>query len=445
MFGLRPALGREAAAVVEETAAPLPDPPPGRGPIDRIYDSILAEIEPAFAMSLTQPELTDRVRGLVTEVINNERLPLDRQEQETVTADVVNDLVGFGPLESLLQDDTVSDILVNGARQIYVERRGRLELTELQFRDDRHVVYLAQRIAASVGRHVDEASPMLDARLADGSRVNVILAPAVVNGPTISIRKFNHTLINFARMIELGSISPALGRVLEIAAHCRLNILISGGAGSGKTTLLNALSSFIDERERVVTIEDTAELQLQQPHVRRLENRPPDTEGKGEITQRDLMRNALRMRPDRIVVGEVRGPEAFDMLQAMNTGHRGSMSTLHANSTRDALVRLENMVLIANPYMPLRAIRSQIVSALDLVLQVERLHDGSRRVTELSEVVSMEEDIITLSSLFTFEYEDVSADGAVRGAFVAGGVRPRFLRRLRPYGLVDAYLSAMSA
>jgi pilus assembly protein CpaF len=445
MFGLRPGFGKEAAEADRDASVQPPAPPPVRDPTDRIYESILAEIEPDFAMSLTQPELTHRVQRLVNEAVNNERLPLGPQEQESLTAEVLNDLIGFGPLENLLRDDTVSDILVNGPRQIYVERRGQLELTGLQFRDDRHVVHLAQRIASSVGRRVDESSPMLDARLADGSRVNVVIAPAILSGPSISIRKFSRSLINFARMIELNSISQALGRVLEIAAHCRLNILISGGAGSGKTTLLNALSGFIDERERVVTIEDTAELQLQQPHVLRLENRPPDRDGKGEITQRDLLHNALRMRPDRIIVGEVRGPEAFDMLQAMNTGHSGSMSTLHANSTRDALVRLENMVLIANPNLPLRAIRSQIVSALDLVLQVERLRDGSRRVTELSEVVSMEEEIITLSSLFTFEYEDTNSEGAVRGTFVPSGLRPRFLKRLKPYGLVDAYLSAVNA
>ncbi len=448
MFGLRP-IRRDTAS--KAAVLPPANPPPAEGSqtapntgLELIYDSVLTAVEPSLAVSLNRPELTDRVRKVVADVSNEGRLLLTPQEQETFSAEMVNDLTSFAPLEDLLQDDTVSDILVNGPNRIYVERNGKLELTDLQFRNERHVIYLAQRIASTVGRHLDESNPMLDARLADGSRVNAVIAPVNLSGPSISIRKFNQKFLNFSRMVELDSISQAISLALQIAARSRLNILVSGGTGSGKTTLLNALSSFIDPNERVVTIEDTAELQLQQPHVLRLETRPPDLEGKGEITQRDLVRNALRMRPDRIIVGEVRGPEAFDMLQAMNTGHSGSMSTIHANSPRDALVRVENMVMIANTNLPLLAIRRQIVSAFDLVLQIERLRDGSRRVTELSEVVGMEEDIISLSEIFTFEYDEESPDGAMRGRFVASGFRPRFLKRLRFYGLDDAFLKAIA-
>ena len=449
MFGLRTVRKGEAAPVAERARPPL-----DRSPIDSgqngpdlaelFHDTILSRVDPASAQSLPRTELADRVRALVVEIANEERLVLSEQEQERFVTQLLTELIGFGPLDSLLRDDSVSDILVNGPDKIYVERHGRLELTGLQFRNDGQIFHLAQRIAASVGRRVDQGSPMLDARLADGSRVNVILPPAILSGASISIRKFNHEFLNFPRMMALGSISPALGRALEIAARCRLNVLISGGTGSGKTTLLNAMSGLIDASERVVTIEDTAELQMQQPHVLRLEARPPDLDGRGEITQRDLVRNALRMRPDRIIVGEVRGPEAFDMMQAMNTGHNGSMSTIHANSARDALARLENMVLIANTSLPLHAIRRQMVSALHLVLQIERMRDGSRRVTELSEVVGMEGDVVTLSSLFTFEFEDENADGTLNGKFVPGGIRPRFLSRLKLYGLAEAFMKTIT-
>ena len=409
-----------------------------------LHDVLLGEIAPEATLAMGQDELAAQVRKIVAQTVASRGLALSPQDQEACAQEALCHLAGFGPLEDLLQDDTVSDILVNGPRQIYVERGGRLELTGLRFRNDREVVYLAQRIALSIGRRVDASHPMLDARLADGSRVNVVIPPVNLTGPSISIRKFNRAFLGFARMIELNSLSPSIAHALEIAARCRLNILISGGTGSGKTTLLNAMSGLIDPGERVVTIEDTAELQMQQPHVLRLETQPPDIDGHGEITQRDLVRNALRMRPDRIIVGEVRGPEAFDMLQAMNTGHSGSMSTIHANSARDALVRLENMVLIANTSLPVRAIRSQIVSALDLVLQLERMRDGGRRITEVCEVTSMEEDVITLSSLFTFEYDDESPDGSIRGAFVPGGVRPRFLKRLQVYGLARAFMKAIA-
>ncbi|HVC54123.1 MAG TPA: CpaF family protein [Stellaceae bacterium] len=417
---------------------------PQAKPSDAIYDLVLAQIEPAMAVRLARPELTGRVERLVAEVANERRLLMNQQEQKAFAAAMVDDMIGLGPLENLLRDETVSDILVNGPNQIYVERRGKLILTDLEFRNDLHVLYVAQRIASSVGRRVDESSPMLDARLADGSRVNVVIPPLSLRGPSISIRKFTRTFLDFTRMIQFKSLSPELARAMEIAAHCRLNILISGGTGSGKTTLLNAMSSPIDPGERVVTIEDTAELQLQQPHVVPLETRPPNVEGRGEITQRDLVRNALRMRPDRIIVGEVRGPEAFDMLQAMNTGHNGSMSTIHANSARDALARVENMVMMANTNLPSRAIRGQIVSALDLIVQIERMRDGTRRVTELCEVVGMEEDLITLATLFTFHYAGESQDGGLTGMFVGTGTEPRFLKRLEYYGLEKEFMQTIS-
>ena len=411
---------------------------------DQIYDQILAQIEPALAVRLARPELTDRVEQLVAEIANERRLLLNQQEQQALAAAMVDDMIGLGPLETLLRDDGISDILVNGPSQIYVERRGKLTLTDLQFRNDLHVLYVAQRIASSVGRRVDESSPMLDARLADGSRVNVVIPPLSLRGPSISIRKFTRSFLDFPRLIALRSVSPELARAMEIAAHCRLNILISGGTGSGKTTMLNAMSSLIDPGERVVTIEDTAELQLQQPHIVPLETRPPNVEGKGEVTQRDLVRNALRMRPDRIIVGEVRGPEAFDMMQAMNTGHNGSMSTIHANSARDALARVENMVMMANTNLPSRAIRGQIVSALDVIVQIERMRDGTRRVTELSEVVGMEEEVIILASLFTFQYEGENRDGTLKGEFVPTGIQPRFLKRLEYYGLGNEFLRTLT-
>ena len=411
---------------------------------DYIRDDVLKRIEPAVAVRISQEELTLRVNEMVAEIANVRHLLLNQHEQHVLAANIVDDMIGLGPLGPLLRDDTVADILVNGPYMVYVERRGKLELTELQFRNNAHVMHVAQRIASSVGRRVDESSPMLDARLADGSRVNVIAPPLCLNGPCMSIRKFSHNVIDFAKFVELGTVSPELAKVLEIAARCRLNIIISGGTGSGKTTLLNAISRFIDHGERIVTIEDTAELQLQQVHVIRLETRPPNLEDQGTITQRDLVRNALRMRPDRIIIGEVRGPEAFDMMQAMNTGHNGSMSTIHANSARDALSRIENMILMANVNLPMRAIRGQMVSAIDLVIQTERMRDGVRRVTEVSEVIGLEEEIITLGNLFSYRFIGEKPDGSLEGRFEATGTRPRFLTRLEYFGLGGAFLEAIN-
>jgi pilus assembly protein CpaF len=410
---------------------------------DFIQDRVLSQIDPATAIRMGPQALTERVNELVTKIASENRLLLNQSEQRNVSTIIVDDMIGLGPLEPLLQDETVSDIMINGPKKIYIERRGKLELTNYHFRNDAHVMHVAQRIASSIGRRVDESSPMLDARLADGSRVNVIIAPLSLKGPCISIRKFSKQMLTFDRFIGLGTLSPELSRALEIAARCRLNIMISGGTGSGKTTMMNALSRLIDRDERIITIEDAAELQLQQPHVLSLEVRPPNIEGHGEITQRDLVRNALRMRPDRIIIGEVRGSEAFDMMQAMNTGHSGSMSTIHANSARDALARIENMVLLANANLPMRAIRTQIASALDVVIQTERMRDGVRRVTEVAEIVGMEGDVISLGSLFVYRYDGESPDGTLRGHFERHGSRPRFLQRLEYYGLGRAFLEAL--
>jgi pilus assembly protein CpaF len=427
------------------TARPPLGRPNATPVIDLIRDQVLVRIDPVSAIHLSQSDLTRRVDQMIAEIGNEQRALLNQVEQRELAASIVDDMIGLGPLEPLLHDDSVTDILVNGPRTIFVEKQGKLELTTLRFRNDAHVLHVAQRIASAMGRRVDESSPMLDARLKDGSRVNVIISPLSLTGPCISIRKFSRQFLDFNRFALLGTVSPELRRVLEIAARCRLNIIISGGTGSGKTTLLNAMSSMIDHGERIITIEDAAELQLQQPHVIRLETRPPNVEGFGQIVQRDLVRNALRMRPDRIIIGEVRGPEAFDMMQAMNTGHNGSMSTIHANSARDALARIENMILTANVNLPVRAIRGQVTSAVDLIVHSERMRDGVRRVTEVVEVVGLEEEVISLGALFNYRYQGENPDGTLRGIFEAAPRRPRFLSRIEYFGLGQAFLEALSA
>jgi pilus assembly protein CpaF len=337
----------------------------------------------------------------------------------------------------------VTDIMVNGPNCVFVERRGLIKREAIQFRSGQQLASIAQKMAAQVGRRVDESSPLVDCRLPDGSRVNVVFPPLAIDGACVSIRKFAKKKIDFPAMVANGSISEAMARVLEIAGRCRLNIIISGGTGSGKTTLMNALSRWIDHGERVVTIEDAAELQLQQPHVVRLETRPPNLEGRGEITQRDLLKNALRMRPDRIIVGEVRGSEAFDMLQAMNTGHDGSICTVHANTPRDALTRVENMVQMGSISLPPRAVRIQITSAVDLIVQVQRMRDGQRRVTHISEVCGMEGEVVTMNDVFTFEYQGEDAKGRIQGRWVSPGIRPAFSDRLEYFGLQAAWMAAL--
>jgi len=404
----------------------------------------LAEVDPKAIADMPPEKLAIEIGRMVGDIADREKIRLSGAEQRQLAEELSHDMVGFGPLAPLLDDETITDIMVNGYARIFVEQRGKLTLSPVTFRDNAHVANIAQRIATGVGRRVDESSPLVDARLPDGSRVNIVFPPLALDGPCLSIRKFARRRIGFPQLVENGSMSPALARCLEVAARCRLNVLISGGTGSGKTTLLNAMSRLIDHGERVVTVEDAAELQLQQPHVVRLETRPANLEGKGEITQRDLVRNALRMRPDRIIIGECRGGEALDMLQAMNTGHDGSMSTIHANTTRDALTRVENMVLMGAVNLPVRAIRTQIVSALDLIVQVERMRDGRRRVTQLSEVVGLEGEVVIMNDIFAFEYDGEDSEGMIRGAWRCSRARPAFSARLAYFGLENAWSEALA-
>jgi pilus assembly protein CpaF len=411
--------------------------------LSRIQGALYERIDASAATKLSREELHRQILELIAEIVVEQRISLTTREQEALGSAIIDDMVGLGPLEPLLRDESVTDIMVNGAHQVHVERRGKIELTEVRFRDNQHVMNVAQRIVTRVGRRVDETCPVCDARLEDGSRVNVIAPPLAIDGCAISIRKFSKKSITLDVMARQANLSESLARVLKVAAACRLNIVISGGTGSGKTTMLNAMSQLIDGGERIVTIEDAAELQLQQPHVVRLETRPPNLEGAGEITMRDLVRNALRMRPDRIICGEVRGPEALDMLQAMNTGHDGSMCTLHANSPREAITRMENMIGMAASNLPTKAIRAQIVGAVNLVIQVSRMRDGIRRVTHATEIVGMEGEVVTTQDLFTFEYQGENRDGTLIGTFKPAPVRPYFIKRASYYGLDRALMAAM--
>jgi pilus assembly protein CpaF len=385
--------------------------------------------------SLTQEQVHAEVSRLAEIVLAQEAMPLSVSERERLVNDVQHELFGLGPLEPLLADPTISDILVNSHNTVYIERRGKLERTDTAFKDDEHLMRVIERIVSTVGRRIDESSPMVDARLKDGSRVNAIIPPLSIDGPVLSIRRFGSEPLSMAKLVDHKALTKDIADMLQMCVTARLNTLISGGTGAGKTTLLNALSAFIPQNERIVTIEDSAELQLQQPHVVRLETRPPNIEGKGEVTQRELVKNALRMRPDRIVIGEVRGGEAIDMLQAMNTGHDGSLTTIHANTPRDALSRLETMIQMTGMRLSERAMRQQVASAIDLVLQVARLSDGTRRVTSISEITGMEGDTITMQEVFQYERTGVNADGQVIGRFRPTGIRPRFAERLKASGL----------
>jgi pilus assembly protein CpaF len=404
---------------------------------------VMERIDVAVASSLEPAELERQIGEMIGEVLVEQKVQLNRNEQKQLVRLLLNDMLGLGPLEPLLADESITDIMVNGPNQVYVERGGKLELTDVEFRDNAHVMNIATRIVTRVGRRIDESSPLVDARLEDGSRVNIIAPPLAIDGASISIRKFAKKKITLEVMARQNNVSEALANVLKIASRCQLNVLISGGTGSGKTTLLNAMSRLIDHGERIVTIEDAAELQLQQPHVVRLETRPPSLEGLGEITMRDLVKNALRMRPDRIIMGEVRGAEAMDMLQAMNTGHDGSMCTLHANSPREALTRLENMVAMSGFKLPAKAVRTQIADAVNLIVQISRMRDGKRRVSKVSEVVGMEGEVITTQDLFSFEFQGEGADGQLVGAFKSSGLRPYFATRAEYFGLADKLLDAM--
>ena len=401
----------------------------------RLHRTLINRMDLTKLQTLTPEQVHAEVSRLAEAVLAQEAMPLSVSERDRLVSDVQHELFGLGPLEPLLKDPTISDILVNKHDTIYIERRGKIERTNVTFKDDEHLMRVIERIVSSVGRRIDESSPMVDARLQDGSRVNAIIPPLAIDGPVVSIRRFGSDPLKMAMLIENKALTKDIADMLQMVVHARLNILISGGTGAGKTTLLNALSAFIPENERIVTIEDSAELQLQQPHTVRLETRPPNIEGRGEVTQRDLVRNALRMRPDRIVIGEVRGGEAIDMLQAMNTGHDGSLTTIHANTPRDALSRLETMIQMTGMRLSDRAMRQQVASAINIVLQVARMSDGSRRVTSISEITGMEGETITMQEIFQYERTGVDSQGTVLGRFRPTGIRPRFAERLKSCGM----------
>ncbi|WP_239805575.1 CpaF family protein [Croceicoccus hydrothermalis] len=409
---------------------------------EQVLPRLLERVDPEAAATLTKDELSEEFRPIILEVLTELKITLNRREQFALEKVLIDELLGFGPLEELLSDPDISDIMVNGPQQTYVERKGKLELAKIQFRDEQHLFQIAQRIVNQVGRRVDQTTPLADARLKDGSRVNVIVPPLSLRGTAISIRKFSEKPITIDMLREFGSMSEKMATVLKIAGACQMNIVISGGTGSGKTTMLNALSKMIDPGERVLTIEDAAELRLQQPHWLPLETRPPNLEGEGAITIGDLVKNALRMRPDRIILGEIRGAECFDLLAAMNTGHDGSMCTLHANSPRECLGRMENMILMGDIKIPKEAISRQIAESVDLIVQVKRLRDGSRRTTNITEVIGMEGDVIVTQELFKFEYLDEGSDGKIVGDFKSSGLRPYTLEKARQFGFDKAYLQA---
>ncbi|WP_332419501.1 CpaF family protein [Vibrio metschnikovii] len=407
----------------------------------QIFDAL----EPEAIAQMTKDQLAKQLNGAIELLIDRERLSVPKVLRQEFVKNLVDELVGLGPLQTLMDDDSISDIMINGHENVFIERGGLVEKVHIDFIDERQLLDIAKRIAARVGRRVDESSPTCDARLQDGSRVNIVIPPIAIDGTSISIRKFKKQSIDFTKLCEFGAMSPEMAQVLMVAARCRLNILISGGTGSGKTTMLNALSQFISENERIITIEDAAELRLQQPHVVRLETRTAGIENTGMINQRDLVINSLRMRPDRIIVGECRGAEAFEMLQAMNTGHDGSMSTLHANTPRDALARVESMVMMATSSLPLEAIRRTIVSAVDLVIQISRLHDGSRKVMSITEVIGLEGSSVVLEEIFRFQPNlRQSEDGKVNGSFITSGLMQRSVlyEKARFFGLEDKLAKA---
>ncbi|MFS0773849.1 CpaF family protein [Sphingomonas sp. 1P08PE] len=409
---------------------------------EQVLPRLLERVDPEAAATLGKDELAEEFRPIIGEVLAELKLTLNRREQFALEKVLVDELLGLGPLEELLADPAITDIMVNGPDQTYVERKGKLEIAPIQFRDEEHLFQIAQRIVNSVGRRVDQTTPLADARLKDGSRVNVIVPPLSLRGTAISIRKFSAKPITLDMMAGFGSMSPKMATALKIAGASRFNVVISGGTGSGKTTMLNALSKMIDPGERVLTIEDAAELRLQQPHWLPLETRPANLEGQGEISIRDLVKNALRMRPDRIILGEIRGSECFDMLAAMNTGHDGSMCTLHSNSPREALARMENMVMMSDIKVPKEAISRQIADSVDMIIQVKRLRDGSRRVTNVTEVIGMEGPVIVTQELFKFEYLDESAEGKIIGEYRSMGLRPYTLDKAKQFGFDQAYLEA---
>ncbi len=433
-----PPLEPSAPSAQAPVSVPEPVAFPNAALVDakvKLHGKLIDEFNLALIDRVSPEDLSRQVGRFVADYALRERLPLNGRELEAFSAEVLDEMVGLGPLEPLLKDPTVTDILVNAHMSVYVERAGQLHLTPVRFKDEAHLLRIVNKMVAAVGRRVDESSPMVDARLPDGSRVNVAIRPVAVDGPLVSIRKFAKRPISMDRLVELGTIRPAIADVLRAAVRGRISLVVSGGTGSGKTTMLNALSSSIRPHERLITIEDAAELQLQQPHVARLETRPPSVEGRGEIRQRELLKNALRMRPDRIILGECRGEEAFDMIQAMNTGHEGSMTTIHANTPRDALGRIEQMIGMAAASMSVASIRSQIASGIQLVLQLQRMSDGKRRLTSLSEITGMEGDVVQMQEIFRFAREGVDERDGIVGHFRPTGIRPKFLGELKQQGV----------
>ena len=447
----------EAAPAVPKPAAPeMPKPasmrralkPAAAAPVDRevkrkqrmseikleLHRALLDNLNLAALEHATEADLRQEINDIAVEILAEKSIVLNREDRMTLNSELYDEVTGLGPLETLLKDETVNDILVNGPQQIFVERAGKLELTDITFQDERHLLRIIDKIVSAVGRRVDESNPYVDARLADGSRFNAMVSPIAVDGSLVSIRKFKKDKLGIDDLVRFGAFSEEMAAYLQAAVSTRLNVIVSGGTGSGKTTTLNALSSFIDNAERILTIEDTAELQLQQTHVGRMESRPPNVEGKGEVSPRDCLKNALRMRPDRIIVGETRGEEVIDMLQAMNTGHDGSMTTIHANNARDGISRLENMIAMAGIEMPLKAVRSQISSAVNLIVQASRLQDGSRRMTSITEITGMEGDVISMQEIFRFQRTGLTPDNKIIGHFTGTGVRSNFSERFRLWG-----------
>ena len=399
-----------------------------------LHKALLDSLNLSALENATEQDLRSEINAIATETLEEMGVVLNREERTTLSQDLYDEVKGLGPLETLLKDETVNDILVNGPQQIFVERAGKLEMTDVTFKDERHLLRIIDKIVSAVGRRVDESNPYVDARLQDGSRFNAMVGPIAVDGSLVSIRKFKKDKLAIDDLVKFGAFTEEMAAYLQAAVACRLNVIVSGGTGSGKTTTLNALSSFIDNDERILTIEDTAELQLQQTHVGRMESRPPNVEGKGAVTPRDCLKNALRMRPDRIIVGETRGEEVIDMLQAMNTGHDGSMTTIHANSARDGVSRLENMIAMAGIEMPLKATRSQISSAVNLIVQASRLQDGSRRMTSITEITGMEGEVISMQEVFRYQRVGLTPDNKIIGHFTATGVRSHFSERFRLWG-----------
>jgi len=437
-----------SAPNVERKSAPVAKKPAQPAPVDKekkrkerlaeikleLHKRLLDNLNLSALETASESDLKSEIVAISTEALEEMAVVLNREERQQLNQDLYDEVTGLGPLEPLLKDDTVNDILVNGPQQVFVERDGKLLLTETAFKDERHLLRIIDKIVSAVGRRVDESNPYVDARLADGSRFNAMVPPVAVDGSLVSIRKFKKEKLGIDDLVRFGAFSEEMAAYIQAAVATRLNIIVSGGTGSGKTTTLNALSSFIDDAERILTIEDTAELQLQQTHVGRMESRPPNVEGRGAVTQRDCLRNALRMRPDRIIVGETRGEEVIDMLQAMNTGHDGSMTTIHANSARDAVSRLENMIAMAGIEMPIKAVRAQIASAVNLIVQASRLQDGSRRMVSITEVTGMEGEVISMQEVFRYQRVGLTPDNKIIGHFTATGVRSAFSERFRMWG-----------